>query len=225
MASFYMKSVRKQFGLTQAEMAEKLGVSQPYLSLLEKGRRTLPPKLAHKAVRVLGVSPTVLPPREVGQRQVSADRLAREVAALGYPGFSHLRKGWRRNPAEVLLAALSQKNLEARLTEALPWLLLNYSDLDREWLVREARLRNLTNRLGFVVSLACQVAEKRGNGNRQSLQELLDELRTSKLALEEPFGQDATGESEQQWLRANRPEEAKYWNLLTDWTPEMLRYA
>src|SRR5204862_2965596 len=45
--------------------------------------------------------------------------------ALGYPGFTHLRpRRWAlKNPAEVLLAALAQDDLEPRLVEALPWLL------------------------------------------------------------------------------------------------------
>src|ERR1700675_1132159 len=62
------------------------------------------------------------------------------------------------NPAEVLLGALAQDDLEPRLVEALPWLVLRYSTLDWSWVVREAKVRDLQNRLGFVVGLARQLA-------------------------------------------------------------------
>jgi hypothetical protein len=48
------------------------------------------------------------------------DKLAHELASLGYPGFAHLRRT-KANPAAVLLEALIQPDLEVRLTEALPW--------------------------------------------------------------------------------------------------------
>ncbi|HKC70368.1 MAG TPA: hypothetical protein VKB60_02040, partial [Terriglobales bacterium] len=71
------------------------------------------------------------------------------MAALDYPGFAYLRAGWKRNPAEVLVSALAQPNLEPRLTEALPWLLLRYAaQLNRDWLAQQARLYKLSNRLG-----------------------------------------------------------------------------
>ena len=46
--------------------------------------------------------------------------LASDLAALGYPGFSHLKPSPRRAPAEVVLFALQVANLEPRLVEALP---------------------------------------------------------------------------------------------------------
>jgi hypothetical protein len=48
------------------------------------------------------------------------ERLAADLAALGYPGFSHLKASTRGAPAEVVLAALQVANLEPRLIEALP---------------------------------------------------------------------------------------------------------
>ena len=62
-----------------------------------------------------------------------------------------MRSGWRKNPGEVLLTALAQPDLESRLTEALPWLMLKYPKLDTKWVVSQARLFGLSNRLGFVV--------------------------------------------------------------------------
>ncbi len=224
-----LKARRKQLGLTQKNAAERLGVSQPYWSLLEKGLRPLTPELASKAMRVMKLSPTVLPVSASRvEEPISGEQLARELAALGYPGFAYMKKAWKRNPAEVLLRALAQEGLEARLFEALPWLVLHYAEMDREWLVREARMRNLTNRLGFVVSLACEVAQKDGRASllqKESLTALLTELGRGRLAQEEPFGQSAMTEAEQKWLREHRTENAKYWNLLTDWKAEWLQYA
>jgi hypothetical protein len=60
------------------------------------------------------------------------ENLASDLAALGYPGLSYLKPKRTKGPAEVLLSALRAKNLDARLVEALPWVLLAYSDLDWE---------------------------------------------------------------------------------------------
>ena len=74
---------------------------------------------------------------------------AATLGALGYAGFSHLAAtGKLENPAVVVLTAVQQQNLESRLTEALPWLLLHYPNLNWDWLVDAARRRNLQNRLG-----------------------------------------------------------------------------
>src|SRR5215469_7488616 len=161
MGSKDLKAARKNRKWTQKEAAARLGVSQPSLSLLEKGRRALPQEFVKKAVSTFRLPATKLPLPETPERR-RAD-FAKQLAALGYPGFAYMRNGWRRNPAEVLLAALAQDNLEARVVEALPWLLLHNSDMDRDWLTKQARLRNLSNRLGFVVSLAKKVLEQKGN--------------------------------------------------------------
>src|SRR5258708_32331137 len=94
---------------TQGEAASKLGVSQPYLSLLEKGMRRVPEKLARKAATAYGLSPVTLPVEAdwdtVQHKDESA--LAADLAALGYPGLSHL-KPRRRNekPTNGLVPAL-----------------------------------------------------------------------------------------------------------------------
>jgi len=82
------------------------------------------------------------------------DALAFELAALGYPGFAYLQASTERAPAEVVLSALQVSNLEPRLVEALPWVLLERGDLDWEWLVREALLNELQNKLGFLTNVA-----------------------------------------------------------------------
>lgn len=223
-----LRAVRLAKGWSQAQAATRLAVSQPYLAMLESGRRRLTPRLARRAMRVYDLPPTVLPPSELappGQR-MDAQGLANDLAALGYPGFAYLRpRTWKpKNPSDVLLAALAQDDLEARLAEALPWLVLKYWPLDREWLVREAKLRDLQNRLGFVVTLARRLAERaRDERKARALSELETELERSLLAREDTLCGASLSEPERRWLAENRPEDAKRWNVLTDWTGDALR--
>jgi transcriptional regulator with XRE-family HTH domain len=223
-----LRKVRKRRGLTQAEMGARLGVSQAYVALLESGRRAVPPKLARKVVRLFKLNPALLPPTGRSPSAVTADELVRDLGRLGYPGFSYMRGGWMKNPGEVLLAALARPDLDSRVAEALPWLLLNYPELDNDWLVTKARLLNLTNRLGFVVDLARRVAEsgeKTDSPRYHALTQLSDSLRLSRLDVEDTLGQKSLTDAERDWLRANRSEEAKFWHLLTDWRPEFLQFT
>jgi len=160
---------------------------------------------------------------------MEAQRLANYLAVLGYPGFGYLRPHVpRKNPGEVMLAALAQDDLEARLVEALPWLLLRYWEMDAAWLVEQAKKRDLQNRLGFVVSLARRLSQRGNPPNEQrnhALSELESALDRSRLAREDTFLRLPRTDAERQWLMQNRPEEARHWNLLTDWRPEHLQYV
>lgn len=229
MYSTDLKSARLAKGWSQVQAATRLGVSQAYLAMLESGRRRLTPELARRAMKVYGLPPTVLPPSGPSSRhRVDDETLANDLAALGYPGFAYLRpRNWKpKNPSEVLLAALAQDDLEARLVEALPWLVAKYWPLDREWLVREAKLRDLQNRLGFVVSLARRLAERAEDERKaRALEELEMELERSRLAREDTLCESSLPEPERRWLAENRSEEAKRWNVLTDWTGDALRYV
>ena len=181
--------------------------------------------MARGALRVYSLPPTVVPP--VVAPGVGAATLAEDLAALGYPGFAHLarRGGAAKHPGAVLLTALAQPELEARAVEALPWLLLRYWSLDPAWLAREAKVRDLQNRLGFVVSLAREVAEREGHGPRlAALRALEATLEQSRLAREDTLGPAALSEAEQRWLETRRSATARHWNLLTDWTAEALRH-
>lgn len=212
-----LKKVREQRGWTQSQVAKRLGVTQAYVSMLEKGRRD-PKRLARKLMRVYGLSPTVLPVGMV-RKEPTPDFLANELASLGYPGFAHLRGRVKKvNPAEFLLLALGQSNLEARVAEGLPWVVSKYADMPFDELVREARVRNLQNRLGFVVTLGRRAA------GRNDLQPLEQTLSDSKLAKEDSFCK-LLSEPERRWLRENSSDEAKQWNLLSDLRPDMVRYA
>ena len=51
------------------------------------------------------------------------------------------------------------------------------------------------------------------------------ELEESRLAREGTLCRDSMPERERNWLRANRPEVAAHWSLLTSLTVEQLPYA
>jgi transcriptional regulator with XRE-family HTH domain len=225
-----LKSARGRKGWSQHEAAARLGVSQSYLAMLESGVRRLPGRLVRRFRKTYGLPPTSLPlPTNLKPSGETAEALAAELAALGYEGFAHLRSRSRqKNPAVVLLTALAQPELEARLFEALPWLMVQYSDMRFDWLVQQAKLSDLQNRLGFVATLAREVVKRQAPNQSdriEALRKLEDTLENSKLAKVEPLRKASVGPRERQWLMENRSEEASRWNLLTDWRPEMLRYA
>ena len=234
--SFEAKRISRQAlgrlaqGLSQVRAAARLRVSQSYLAMLESGGRRLTPELARRAMKAYDLPPTALPPSALGssRRRVTAEGLASDLAALGYPGFAYLRpRKWQpKNPGEVLLTALAQEDLESRLVEALPWLVLRFWPLDQEWLVREAKLLDVQNRLGFVVSLARRRAEAAGDQPRaRALTHLETVLERSRLAREDTLCRASLPEAERRWLAEHRAPEARHWNLLTDWTADALRYV
>lgn len=222
------RAERMNRGWSQNEAARRLGVSQPYVVMLEKGKRPLTPALVRKAMSVYHLSPAVLPVSEsFVPEPTGAQQLAEYMALLGYPGYAYLRPHVaRRNPGEVLLTALAQNDLEARLVEALPWLLLRYWDMDFAPVVEHAKKVDLQNRLGFVVSLARNVsaANPQNEPRTLALAELELRLDRSRLAREDDFLRPARNHVERQWLMQNRPEDARHWNLVTDLRPEHLRY-
>jgi transcriptional regulator with XRE-family HTH domain len=222
-----LREARLHKGWTQEVTAGKLGVTQAYLSMLERGRRVLPYSLGRRAVEALHAPPTALPLREGSLvAQVGNDRLRTELAALGYPGFAHLRGRARRNPAEVLLSALNESDLDSRVVEGLPWLALTYADMDWDWAVQNAKLLDRQNRLGFVAALALQLASESADQHRsRKLKEYVAVLNRSRLVREDTLCHDSLTEAERKWLRVNRPEEAKHWNLLTDLKAENLPHG
>lgn len=219
---------REQKGWEQAVAAPKLGVSQPYLSLLETGRRRVPKELARKAVRVYGLSAATLPLETSWERLKPADEalLAVDLVSLGYPGLSYLKPRRGKNPAEVLLSALAASDLDSRLVEALPWVVWRFPEMDWRWLVGAAKLNDLQNRLGFVTSVARRLAERQGDiGTAALLREKESVLERARLAREDTLCHASLTEAERRWLRTHRPEEAKHWGLLTNLSPEHLDYA
>lgn len=200
--------------------------------MLETGSRKVPSKSVRKFRKTYDLPPTSLPlPSTLHFKpsEETAEELAADLAALGYEGFAHLRSRTRqKNPAVVLLNALAQPELEPRLFEALPWLMVQYPEMPFDWLVRQAKLSDLQNRLGFVTSLAREVVQRLTPNDKdrvEALRKLELTLEGSKLARVESLQKASVGPQERQWLIDNRSEEASHWNLLTDWRREMLRYA
>jgi transcriptional regulator with XRE-family HTH domain len=219
---------RDKRGLTQVAAARSLNVSQPYLSQLETGLRTASAPLARKAARLYKLPPTALPlPEPFAPQPGRPDDLQNQLASLGYPGFEHVRARQTSNPAEVVLSAVVQPDLDTRLVEALPWVLKSYTDLNWEWLRDRAKLQNAQNRLGYLVHLARETAGAlpRHGTEVKVLSGWENQLEEARLAAEGTLCRDSMAEPERRWLRANRPAAAAHWSLLTGITAEQLPYA
>jgi transcriptional regulator with XRE-family HTH domain len=223
-----LKKARESKNWTQKDAARTLGVTQAYLSMLETGCRSVSTPFARKALKVLDLPPTALPLQTPTEGATSSGRhdYGVDLAALGYPGFAYLRTRVRRNPAGVLLDALNERDLDARVAEGLPWLALTYDDMDWDWLARNAKVSDVQNRLGFAVSLAKKIAEGRSDRDRaQKLQAYLAVLERARLAREDTFCHDSMTGAERAWLREHRSSTARHWNLLTDMEDKHLAYA
>ena len=222
-----LRAARLAKGWTQRQAAARLRVTQPYLNYLEHGKRRLTPQLVRRAVSLYGLSPTSLPVSNPFVPFETSDQdLTEGLSALGYPGFRYLR--WhtpKEHPNEFLLTALAQRSLDARVAEALPWVVANSAHLN-SWLLENARKFNLQNRLGFVVSLARHAADRlKASSKTDELRHFETLLDDSRLAKEDHFFRPPRTERETQWLRNNRTDDAVHWNLLSDMKPEYIPYA
>ena len=222
------KSGRLGAQMTQVQAAERLGLSQSYLSQLEKGQRPITPEIARLAAQVYRLSPAALPlPDAVSDAEESdAARLARQLSGLGYPGFAHLRAE-RINPAILVLRSLVHDDLQVRLTEALPWVLATYPDVDWPWLTDQVKLKDVQNRLGFLVGLAQELAASREKFRSaiEPLQQVETKLERARLVREDTLCRESMPPAERRWLASNRSPLARHWNLLTGLTVEQLPYA
>ena len=219
-----LRETRRQLRWTQQQAATKLGVSQPYLSLLENGQRRVPLHLVTRLARYTSLPASALPLND--ETAFNPQAFAASLGALGYPRFGYLASaGHRENPATLLLTALRQDHLEPRLTEALPWVLLHHPNLDWNWLVDRAKQDNLQNRLGFLVSLARELAEKRSGATPATRfahwERALDDARLAKV---DSLARRLTP-AEQQYFHVHRSPTASHWNLLTGLTADALQYA
>ncbi len=226
-AQLELRRAREARGQTQQQVADTLGVSQAYWALLESGKRELTTVLAERVVILLDLPPTGLPVDRDALSAASSASLAGQLGALGYPGFAYMRHRRKRNPAAVLVSALLSNDLESRIVEALPWLVLQYPDLDWEWVLIEVKLRDLQNRLGFVVGLAHELEAARESSGETAavLRRVAARLERARLAREDTLCQENLSAAEREWLRKTRPAAAAHWNLLSDLRPEALPYA
>ena len=188
---------RRRNRLTQVEAASLLGVSQPYLSLLEKGARPLTAALRGR----MNTIPHI--------RATPDDKFRRQLGALGYPGFAHLAASrLRMEPDALLLSVLAKPDADSRVVEALPWLVRQYArQMDLPWLVRQAKLDNLQNRLGFLLQAA--------RVKTPDVQSAIRELDRARLLREATLGWDTMPAVTREWIRVNRTPLAEHWNVLT----------
>lgn len=221
-----LRLARQSIGLTQQQAAKRLRVSQAYIALMERGRRPVVERLQSAMAKLYRLGPIALKIEANTADLSRSSTLAAALAALGYPGFRQIRKGRKKNPAAILLAAIAASDMEVRVLEALPWLAVEYIDLDWEWLIHESKARDLQNRLGFIVMLARQVAERRAISSVTSrLREIEDVLDRSRLVREDTLCQSSMSDAERRWLRDARPVEACHWNLLTGLQARFLSYG
>ncbi len=220
-----LRQGRELKGWTQAELAQRLGVSQGYVSLLESDARPVARSVASKVVPMLGLSASHLPVKQSGA-PLQAERVAAALGALGYEGFAYLSKRVRLNPAELVVRTLSLEQVDVRLVEALPWVFLHFPDLDWTWLVGQAKLHDLQNRLGLVVTVARTLAERVGPASTVTTLRTWElVLERSRLALEDSFGGDTLTDAERRWLRTHRSGEAARWNMLSSLSADTVTYV
>lgn len=211
----------------QQDAAAKLNVSQPYLSLIEAGKRPVTPKLARRAIQIFKLPPTDLPLESQSKysRTKPEILLTAQIAGLGYPKFSHLKKTRKVNPAGVLMTALKTSDLDSRSLEALPWLIFNFSDMDWSQVIETAKLCDAQNRLGFLLSLAYKLSVKIKDKNKKDLfKQLLSTLEKSRLARNDSFRRESLTETEKAWLKKNRPRDARHWRVLSNLSADHLIY-
>ncbi len=221
-----LKTGREQTKLTQKEAASRLGLTQAYLSMLERGRRVVTAELAEQAMALFKLSPTALPLDTDRPLKVDENVFKKELGALGYLGFSYLRGKPHYNPARLLFLALDQDEVDRRVVEALPWLAYTYPEMDWQWLTRSAKLNDRQNRLGFVLDLAEEFAENTGDtARKKSLSRSKDLIERSRLAREDTLSHESMTQVERKWLRQHRPPKARHWNLLTDLEMRHLPYV
>lgn len=224
MPTLNLRAVRKSLGWTQQRAAERLGVSQALVSMVENGERSLTPEILDRLGAYYEVDPTNLPLRE--PVAMTAADFAREIGSLGYPGFKYLSEGkpyW--NPAQFLILALREDDLECRLSEGLPWLVLRYGEMDWAWALREAKVLDLQNRFGFVVMLACELAEKYRVGSLLHLRQLESQIERSRLVRQSTFCNERMTQAERKWLQTNSSPGAEHWNLLSNLKVEHLKHV
>ncbi len=201
--------------------------AQPYLSLIEAGKRPVTPKLARRAIQIFKLPPTALPLESQSKYSQSKPEilLTAQIAGLGYPKFSHLKKTRKVNPASVLISALETSDLDSRTLEALPWLISNFSDMDWSQVIETAKLCDAQNRLGFLLSLAYKLSLKIKDKNKKDLfKQLLSTLEKSRLALNDSFRRESLSETEKAWLKKNRPKDARHWRILSNLSHDHLIY-
>jgi transcriptional regulator with XRE-family HTH domain len=228
-----LRTVRQSLGWTQKQTAEHLAVSQALVSMVENRQRSLTAAMQYRLGSYYELSPAHLPLRE--PVTMTDSEYAKELTNLGYPGFAHRKDKDRDgkpswNPAQLAVMALSANTLDRRVAEGLPFLVLRYWDADWNWAVQQLKVQDLQNRLGFVVTLARelaekQLAEKNGLGSPENLHHLESQLERSRLVRQDTFCNEGMTQAERKWLQTQASPQAQHWNLLSDLRPEHLTHV
>lgn len=104
-------------------------------------------------------------------------------------------------------------------------MLLKYPNLDWPWLLREAKADDLQNRLGFLLGVARELAELRGDSRTaETLASQERALEGSRLQRDDAFRASMT-DIERRWLQTHRPAQAAHWNVLSTMTAGELASA
>ena len=215
-----LRVYRRSKGLTQSQLAQALGVTQAYVSQVESGERPVTRQLAERLARLPDVSQlpaTVFPEDPSGLDRADRD-FAADLAALGYPGFTATRKQAPRNPAALIVAILKRDHVAPAITAAIPWVLVRFPQINVAWLIDQARLNNLQNRLGFLTALTLQVRDA------EHLHALRDALEQSRLVRVDTLARVLSA-TERQFFEEHRSDTARHWNLLTGLTKETLPHV
>jgi transcriptional regulator with XRE-family HTH domain len=221
-----LRQIRLNLSLTQQDAAARLGVTQAYLSMVECGKRPVSEELAVRAVEVFDLPATSLPLRPYKRAIRDEFYFKQALGTLGYPGFAYLRGEHPTNPAALLMEAIDQEDLDARVVEALPWLILNHPAFDWHWLSLEAKIHDRQNRLAFLVGIASDVAKMRGDEELAGqLSQKVHEFECCRLAAEDTLCQRSITEAERRWLRARMSPRACHWNVLSDLSPDEVIHA
>lgn len=221
-----LRAVRLSLGWTQQQTAKRLAVSQAWVSMVENRQRSLTAAMLDRLGRHYQVDPAQLQLR--APVTMTDSEFANELANLGYPGFAHRKDrdgkpSW--NPAQFVVMALSADTLDRRVAEGLPWLVLRYWYADWNWAVQQLKVQDLQNRLGFVVTLARELAGKKGLDSPESLAQLESQLERSRLVRQDTFCNERMTQAERKWLQTQASPQARHWNLLCDLLPEHLTHV
>ena len=102
---------------------------------------------------------------------------------------------------------------DARVVEGLPWLIRKYADrMDLDWLLQQAKLHNLQNRLGFLLQLS--------RADASAVLSAIRELERAPRQPETTLCWDSMPAAVRLWMRTNRSPLAEHWNLLTRVSPK-----
>jgi transcriptional regulator with XRE-family HTH domain len=222
---------RSREHLSQSRLAKALGVSQAYVSQLENGARKVSKKLAARLAELpkLHQLPATVFPEDLENLDAFDRDLAADLSALGYDGRSPADGHKPKNPAAIIVSILKRRQVAPAVMAAIPWMLITFPEINTKWLVDQARLNNLQNRLGFLLDLAYEIAEARlaaGQFDEEHLvrlEAMRGQLEASRLANDDTLARELTA-TERQFFHEHRSETARHWNLLTGLTREQLPY-